>query len=313
MSVEILLATYNGEKYIEELLKSIKNQTYQEISLLIRDDGSTDQTIALVERSLSDWNRPWRWISSSTNPSGVINNFMALMSDSTADYILFADQDDDWLPEKVEKTLAEMKRLELLHGVRYSLLVHSDLEVVDHNLNTIAPSFWDYTKINPSLNTLNRLLIQNNVTGCAMMINRPLLELSLPIPKQAIMHDWWLSLVGAAFGAVGIVPEPTIRYRQHGKNTVGAKKFPGNIFQIVRRLYALRTKTHRNTLLKAVFDQATAFYFQYGDRLSSDQKIMTQQFIDIPKMSFFAKRATLIKYRFFKHHWMSNVVFFFFL
>lgn len=315
MTVEILLATYNGEKYIEELLESIKKQTYQEISLLIRDDGSTDNTVDLIERSLSGWDRPWRWASISMTTSGVINNFTALMSDSKADYMMFADQDDYWLPEKVEKTLGEMKRLEVLHGINSPLLVHSDLEVVDQSLNRIASSFWGYTKINPSLNTLNRLLIQNNVTGCAMMINRHLLSLALPIPKEALMHDWWLALVAAAFGAIGIVLEPTIRYRQHGKNSVGAQKHPGILIQIAKSFYALRSGRCRKAFrLKINFEftyssqQAAAFYSQYADWLWSDQKDMLQKFSHIQELTFFAKRAAIIKYRLFNHRWVDNLL-----
>ena len=102
------------------------------------------------------------------------------------------------------------------------VLAHTDLVVVDENLHTIAPSFWSYSNLNPYCGSrLNRLLIQNVVTGSATMINRALARLASPIPQGAVLHDWWLALVASALGRIEAIPEKTVLYRQHGRNCAG--------------------------------------------------------------------------------------------
>ena len=139
---------------------------------------------------------------------------------------MFCDQDDVWFPDKIAVTLGKMQELEGRHGGERPLLVHTDMKVADGNLRVVADSLWRYQKSDPVRGeALNRLLVQNCATGCSMMINRALCDLALPIPAEAMMHDWWLVLVAAAFGTIGHCAEPTLLYRQHGANDVGAKKW----------------------------------------------------------------------------------------
>src|SRR5690606_13737176 len=150
--------------------------------------------------------------------------FARLLGASTADYIMFCDQDDVWLPGKVTLTLAKMQELEAACGAETFLLVHTDLRIVDENLNLVADSGHRYQQIDPDRgNTLGRLLVQNIATGCTIMVNRALRDLALPIPGAALMHDHWLSLVSACFGKIAYLPEPTLLYRQHSGNKVGAQ------------------------------------------------------------------------------------------
>ena len=305
MTVEILLATYNGEKYIESMLESIKGQDYGDIALTIRDDRSSDKTVEKIIACLSNWDKPWRIVSASTANHGVINNFSSLMDIANPDckYVMFADQDDEWLPYKVSLTLEKMKVMESQFGIECPLLVHSDLQVVDVDLKPISPSFFDYSKLNPSLITLNRMLMQNNVTGCAMMINRPLLELSSPVPLDAVMHDWWVALVASAFGQIGWIRDATIRYRQHGGNQVGAKRYHRTL-NLVKNWESLKQVRRK---LGTTFLQAKAFYLEYHDRLPVDKRCVVKAFVDIPSNSFLQKRVILLKYTFLKHQWLSNV------
>ena len=127
------------------------------------------------------------------------------------------------MPNKVERAINEIRRLENQFGETTPILVHSDLTVVDEKLNEISASFFDHSKIDVSKGgRLDYLLFNNIVTGCASMGNRALLDLVRPIPDGVPMHDWWLALVAASCGVVGTIAEPTVFYRQHGRNQVGA-------------------------------------------------------------------------------------------
>jgi len=295
MTVEILLATYNGEAYIESFLESLKAQTYPDIFLTIRDDGSSDQTVDRIEKCLSSWKKPWRWLSVPTSARGPMHNFSTLLNHANAPYVMFADQDDIWLPEKVNQSLNLMKHLENKRGTDRPILVHSDLQVVDANLNLIAPSFWNYSFMNPNLNSLNRTLVQNYIPGCTMMLNRALVDFSQPFPTEALMHDWWMLIVASAFGEVGCIREPLTLYRQHSNNCIGASR--GRFLNI----RAIKNKLSENT------QQTKAFYKMYQNKLSTEQQKMVHTLAHLDDMNFFQKRKVLVKYRFFKHYWVHNL------
>lgn len=219
--VEILLATYNGEKYLNEQLESLKRQTYENWRIIARDDGSTDGTLKILQDFKK--NNPGR-IEIHVNEGvqhGPMNNFCKLMALSTANYVAFCDQDDVWIPTKLEKTLNRMKQIECSFGV-LPILVHTDLMIVDRNLNIMFRSMIRTQKLNySSTKTIKQLIVQNCVTGCTMMANRSLIQICGTIPKGAIMHDWWLAIVACAFGKLEFLDESTVYYRQHGSNAVG--------------------------------------------------------------------------------------------
>jgi len=223
-SVVIVLATYNGAPWLEAQVRSLQAQDHQAWRLLVRDDGSTDGTPALLARLAGE--EPRLSVLESPGRLGVVGNFGALLEAGRAagaDYLLPCDQDDVWHPAHVSRALALVRRLEEVHGRAWPLLVHSDVEVVDAALRPLHPSL---------LGTLGHghepdrplpfLLAQNFVTGCASLANRALLELALPLPPGCPMHDWWLALCAASAGALGFDPTPGVRYRQHGVNQVGA-------------------------------------------------------------------------------------------
>jgi len=116
-----------------------------------------------------------------------------------------------------------MSELEARHGYSEPLLVHSDLQVVDAGLKPISSSFMQYQRIAHEDDGLRTLLLSNFVTGCTCLLNRQLAELALPIPREAIVHDWWLALCAASAGHIGYIAEPLVKYRQHGANVIGAK------------------------------------------------------------------------------------------
>ena len=238
MSVECVLCTYNGSEYICEQLDSIGRQTYKIDRLIVCDDASTDDTVKLVSawRESADFR-----VDIYVNESGLgaAGNFEKALSLTKGDYIFFADQDDVWLPEKIDQSMREMSRLEKTYGKQMPCLVHTDLTVVDKKLQLIHRSFLrnqGLRHIEDENRLLPCLMVQNFVTGCTMVINRPLKNQAVPFPKYIIMHDYWLALAAALYGKIGFVNRPTMLYRQHGNNTVGAVKYLslGNMFKVLR-------------------------------------------------------------------------------
>ncbi|QNP58854.1 glycosyltransferase family 2 protein [Paenacidovorax monticola] len=224
--VDVLLATYNGSRYLEAQLDSILAQTHQDFRVLVSDDGSSDGTLAILDRYRSRFGARLVLVPHPGAGRGVIRNFENLMAaslqDGMAGWVAFCDQDDVWLPHKVERTLAEMKRLEGDDGDTVPCVVHTDLTVVDEHLEVLGASFARHQRINPGDCSALTLLSINQVTGCAMMVNRALLKMALPLPSDTVMHDWWCALIGGS-GRRSFVDTPLILYRQHGANQLGAK------------------------------------------------------------------------------------------
>lgn len=212
--VQILMSTYNGEKYLEQQIDSILNQTYPNIRILIRDDGSSDGTIEMLKR----YEKKYDNISYYQGDNiGVIQSFFDLLrkSDDSATYYAFADQDDEWLPDKVARAvelLGEKK-------VDKPLLYCSDTYIADENLNIVKK---DDKCPRPSW---GNALVQNICTGCTAVINKRLRDIVRETrPQEIVMHDWWLYLTAELFGEVCYDNEAFMKYRQHGNNVYGAKK-----------------------------------------------------------------------------------------
>ena len=305
--IDILLATFNGAPYIDQLLDSISSQTYANWRLLIRDDCSTDDTICKVLSFAERHNDKVSVIDNNNLRLGVIGNFAALLSESSAEYIMFADQDDIWLPQKIEITLSKARMLE--EGADVPLLVHTDLCVVDRNLHTIAESFWEYQGLNPGRGAnLKDAMVQNVVTGCTMLINKKLAKLSMPIPENAKMHDWWITMAAAAFGKVHYIPQATILYRQHGGNDTGAKRW--NFYNALRYIL-LGKKLHQNVLNTEM--QALAFLKQYHFILSKPQMDILKKFGLLNERNFFVRRVISSRLGLRKHKLLRTIGFYLFM
>jgi hypothetical protein len=222
--VEVLLATYNGQRFLREQIDSILRQSYPHVRILVRDDGSTDGTLGILTEYAGEFPERFRVVQGP--PTGNAKwNFLRLLEASTAEYMAFADQDDVWTADKIELEMEAMRRLEYEHGSGSPLLVFSDLRVVDENLNTLRPSFWSNERIKPeNIGRFERLLAQNVVTGCTALINRPLATLAQPMPASSYMHDWWIALIAGALGYTEFLVAPTVLYRQHDRNVLGASR-----------------------------------------------------------------------------------------
>lgn len=294
--ITILLAAYNGAEFLAEQIESILAQSYSDWQLVIQDDCSKDQTAEIAKR-YSEREPKRIFCMQRTNPSGSAkDNFSSMLAYAQTDYVMTCDQDDVWLPDKLKKTMEEMHRLEREYGKDRPLLVHTDLTVVNARMETIAPSMFHLQKLNAERNRLNNLLVQNIVTGCTMCINRPLLERAGDVPKEALMHDWWFALVGAAFGRIGFVSQPTVLYRQHGANAVGAKD-AGSLGYIGARLSKL---SETKDAVHATFLQAQAFYDRYEKELLEQDRHTTMQYLELSKVNRFRKWKMLYQYDFWK-------------
>lgn len=233
--IAILMATYNGEKYICQQIDSILSQTCKDWELYIHDDGSTDNTIAAVESYVEKYPDKIHLIDGKST-GGAKYNFFYLFGQVEAPYYMTCDQDDVWLDKKIELTYDKMLTIENKADV--PCLVYTELRVVDSELNTIADTMSGYQSLDCHKRTINQFILQNSVTGCTMMINRALRDKMLHITDidNTIMHDWWAALVAAQFGKTAFIDEPTILYRQHGDNSLGALGI-NKLSYIVRRVW----------------------------------------------------------------------------
>lgn len=299
--VDILLATYQGSRYLQEQIESILHQNYPYIHLWIRDDRSSDSTQTLLERFAYFY--PDRIsIIPSHQRKGIRGNFSELMGYSKANYIMFADQDDKWLPNKIDLSLKAMKKLEVAHGDKVPLLIHTDLKVVKADLSIISESFWKYACLDPNQMSMNYLLTQNRLTGCTMLMNRPLLEIAVPIPDDSLMHDWWVALAAGAFGYIGYVNEPTMLYRQHNSNDTGAKKY--GIANYVKRSIADESK--RNSA-KQTYQQAQLFLDRYALELDPANIDVLKAYAGLSDASYAVQKMQILKYKFFKSGFLRNL------
>ena len=263
--VTILLATLNGEKYLKAQLESIAAQTYENWQLVVGDDGSTDQTLEILKEFQKE--HPNQVTIYENNPpfGSAKGNFINLLRNSYGPHFMFCDQDDVWKRDKIYLTLQKMEALETRYGDKVPILVHSALPVGDENLEMVAESIFHYANL-PKRVMLNRLIVQNSVTGCTVMINRCLQQFflrQLPIPK-IIMHDYWAALIAKVFGKIGFVNEPTMLYRQHGHNSVGAKDAMN-----VKFLYG-RLKEGKNSYRRMMIEsmeQIQGFVGTYGKEI----------------------------------------------
>lgn len=221
--IAILMATYNGERYLSEQILSILTQTCQDWHLYIHDDGSTDHTVDMIKEFVSNYPNK---ITLLDYPSqgGACYNFMSMLEHIDAPYYMFCDQDDVWLSEKIETEYLKIQEIEKKQP-KTPIIINTDLTVVDKNLKCINPSFWEFSGINTLfLKDYDDYAANNAVTGCTMLFNKAAKRAIKHPYKEALMHDSWITLsVAAAKGIVYYIPQQLVLYRQHGHNTLGVR------------------------------------------------------------------------------------------
>ena len=225
--VEILLSTYNGEKYLAEQLDSIMAQTYGNFKVTIRDDHSTDRTMYIIRTYMQKYPAKiflykdpiWK-----TKNMGSTFSFGRLMQQATGQYIMLCDQDDVWMEDKITLTLTRFKSIEA-ENPNTPILVFSDMIEVDENLKTLNASFIETQKLLPQIkDEAIKVLAMNVVAGCTTMFNRQCIDIVLPFPSKQVIHDHWMAINVAQYGIVEYINRATLYYRQHSHNVVGANK-----------------------------------------------------------------------------------------
>lgn len=222
----VLMASYNGERYIAEQLDSILGQTYKDITCYIHDDGSKDNTVKIIEEYAKKYPEKVVLINHEST-GGACSNFLYLMKfalqNVDAEYFLFSDQDDVWESEKIEVEVSEVKKLEKKYPGK-PILVYCDQKIVDADLNVIAESGMRFSKRKANADSFENLVFENCAPGCVMCFNRSLLEKGVLLKNinDINMHDWWMILIARTMGIVKFIPNSLMLYRQHGDNTLGA-------------------------------------------------------------------------------------------
>lgn len=246
--IDILLATYNGEKFLKEQLESILNQTYNNFNLIISDDNSNDSTFQILNEYAKKDNRII--IFKQSENIGVISNFEFLISKVTSNYFMFSDQDDIWDKEKIEKSFNKLKETD-------SDIIFTDLTVVDDKLNILYNSYWTLKGFRNKIlkyNCFEALYLNNYVTGCTMLMKKEIIEKVLPLPKKSkyILHDYWITLITSQNGKVNYLDEPTIKYRQHKNNKIGSKNRTETIKTLkeIRELFINVKKEHFSVFIE---------------------------------------------------------------
>ncbi|MCI8309011.1 MAG: glycosyltransferase family 2 protein [Clostridia bacterium] len=234
--IDVLMATYNGEKYLEEQINSILNQTYRNIRLIISDDCSKDNTREILKQYEENDERIKVYYQEEN--LGYIRNFEFLLNKVENEIYMLSDQDDVWLPQKIEKSYELLKQ-------ENADLVFGDLEVVDENLNTIYSSFGDFMllnkKINKYINSYKLNYLYNCVTGCTVLSKKEFIDKILPFPvtSKYVAHDHWIGIGISLNGKVAYMKEKYIKYRQHGNNEIGTDKISHKFTKLedVRNLF----------------------------------------------------------------------------
>ncbi|KAB8290084.1 glycosyltransferase family 2 protein [Bifidobacterium avesanii] len=224
--IDIFLACYNGEKYLEEQVNSIRKQTMSNWNLYISDDGSSDGSQRVIEKLSSSDQRIFSLKTGIVHKNAAYH-FLDMLRYATSDYFCLSDQDDYWLPRKLEVSLSYMKGLEKQYGKDVPLLVYSDMKVVDENLSTIANSFLKDSGKDQIQPVAEEILNTSIVAGCTIMGNKALYSLicQTKYSPDIVMHDWWICDIAVSCGYLTKIPEQLVLYRQHGDNVVGAEHY----------------------------------------------------------------------------------------
>ena len=282
--VDILMATYNGEAFVEEQVRSIINQTYSSWRLLVHDDGSTDQTLEILRR-LSNDDARIVLIEDGVSHLGVAHNFIHLIALSTAPYCMFCDQDDIWLPNKVEKMLHAIEPLD--QTLPQALYTNAYLWNPERGILSDKNTLTYPTTIRQTL------FLNTGIQGAAAIFNRKMCEVMAQPLSYYAMHDHVLLLAGICFGQVHYLHESLMYYRQHEHNLTG--NAPGSIAKKISLMWQNR---HVPLVSREHYEGLKAFYEHFQWKMSVDDKRLVQAFLSMPNQSFFARAYHIILYKF---------------
>lgn len=296
--VHIVLATYNGERFLREQMDSVLGQTYENITVEVCDDGSTDGTAAIVrEYEVQD-----ERVKLHLNPHnlGYVKNFLEGVKRCTAPYVMLCDQDDIWQKDKVEKTLQAMQQAEKKRAGK-PVLVFTDAVNFDSGTGEELGFFHETSHLDVKKVDTAHLFMENKCIGCTMMMNRAILPYLEELPEEIRVHDWWIALICSHFGSIEYVPQATLRYRQHEENQIGGSSYTG---YLKKRLTHIREQ--RKALLQT-YRQAAAFLRIFGEQMDRQQRVVAENFAGMEQTGFFGRRYRILRYGYKKSGWFRNI------
>ena len=258
--IDILMATYNGEKYLVEQLDSIINQTYRNWNLLIRDDNSTDKTLEIIQ-NYHKKDKRIKILKDNKGNLGIVRNFEELLKSSESEFIMFSDQDDIWVENKLDMYLKMIEKIK-----NKGFMIHSDAILFDKNKsNILKETFISKKAINRGL---ENVFFNYFVQGATILISKEIKNFILPFPKEVYLHDRYIHLISELFFERIFVNKALIYYRQHGDNQIGAKN-------TIRELLSKRYFDERDRQLIKII------YNKYGSLLTEDKKKLIEEYFKI--------------------------------
>lgn len=275
MKISVALCTFNGDKYLKEQLSSIYAQTILPAELVVCDDGSTDTTVSIIREFAIESPFP---VQVHVNPSqlGVRKNFCKAVELCKSDFIAFSDQDDVWLPHKLESAVNLIQQSPNSSSTLYC----SRLQYVNEELDKLGLSAI------PSAIGFHNAVVENIATGCSVVFGLEIKERLLQAKtKDMIMHDWWAYLIAAAFGHVIYDSTPTVLYRQHGRNVTGWERKPLKIYNRIKWLIQ-RLRSGKQGMDS--LNQAVRFISTYSD-IPKENCAIVEKMLYLRKANFFKR------------------------
>ncbi len=291
MKISVVMAAFNGERYIEGQLNSIINQTLKPDEIIICDDDSTDGTIEILKRY--EHNAQFKVIINSQR-LGLIKNFKnAVGQAKEGNYIALSDQDDIWLPEKLEKCAEHLRQIE---QKEIPCLVHSDLLFVDLDERIINTSFRKHLGQHKYQQNLNTLVYGNFLNGCTSLFNPAMKGFFASMPDRiALNHDGWMALVAFTFGRVAYINEPLVKYRKHDNNASidRDKKVHSRLVSTLKQV--VNSFQSNDGFLSAQFDTVAQFYECYKAGMDEEKRQVFDNFLNLKNASFLIKKFAFAK------------------
>nr|MBP3599375.1 glycosyltransferase family 2 protein [Eubacterium sp.] len=301
--IHIVLATYNGAKFIKEQLDSILNNSWKDLTIEVCDDGSTDETLEIVSKYVKTYDNVT--LHRNEKNLGYVMNFMEGIKRSQSPYIMLCDQDDIWHVDKIQKTYNRMRELEKEMSSQVPLLVYSDAMNFDSDTGEELGSFHKSSHLDTEKVDLAHLLMENKCIGCTVMVNGVIRDYLKELSPAIRVHDWWLALICSCFGKIAYLDESTLQYRQHSGNMIGGSGFSTYVGN------RLKNMQKQKLAIRATFEQGKAFYQTFSGQLENDAKDVLATFARMDAAGFLRRRLWLVQYGFWKSGIVRNVALFF--
>ncbi|MBV9989211.1 MAG: glycosyltransferase family 2 protein [Chitinophagaceae bacterium] len=283
--ISVAMTTYNGSGYLEDQLLSILSQTHPPFEIVICDDRSTDNTAGIIQQLQEKY--PLIRYAVNERRLGVVENFRKAVSlTGDADFIALSDQDDIWLPDKLEKSAAKLSALD---DRQRPALVYSDLTLADEHGKTRNPSFWNELGQDIYTHCFETLVFGNFVTGCTVLMNKSMRDHFMKMPADVVMHDAWLSLVAFSVGRADRIAEPLVLYRSHAANTIFSRNAYRKKSRMERIVDHLRNSVSKNNFLEREIRLVEIFLGQYERSLNHQQLHAVNTLLQLKHRSYLRK------------------------